>query len=67
MPGAIGQNLVHLQKVVFLCLSFLEVHILTTTFQKAFILGQNVHCRDSFDSMTLDPGSMLGLRLEVKI
>ena len=37
--GARGQNLVHLQNVVFLHQSFLEVHILTTTNQKAFILG----------------------------
>ena len=37
--GARGQNLVHLQNVVFLRQSFLEVHILTTTNQKAFILG----------------------------
>ena len=33
-----GQNLVHLQKVVFLCQSFLEVNI-STTYQKTFILG----------------------------
>ena len=25
--------------IVFLCISFLEVHILTITYQKAFILG----------------------------
>ena len=36
--GVRGQNLVHLQKVVFLCWSFLEVYIFATTYQKAFIL-----------------------------
>ena len=41
MPGggARGHNLEHLQKVEFLCYSFLEVYILATTHQKAFILG----------------------------
>ena len=38
VEGARGQNLVHLQKVVFLCQSFLEVNI-STTYQKTFILG----------------------------
>ena len=37
--GARGQNLEHLQKVVFLCWSFLEVYIFATTYQKAFIVG----------------------------
>ena len=41
MPGggARGHNLEHLQKVEFTCSSFLEVYILATTHQKAFILG----------------------------
>ena len=34
-----GQNIVHLQKVVFLCQSFPEVYIFATTYQKAFMLG----------------------------
>ena len=34
-----GKNLEHLQKVVFLCWSFLEVYIFATTYQKAFIVG----------------------------
>ena len=40
MPGvgARGQNLEHLQNLVFVQYSFLEVRILTTTGQKAFIL-----------------------------
>ena len=33
------QNLEHLQKVVFLCWSFLQVYIFATTYQKAFIVG----------------------------
>ena len=37
--GARGKNLAHLQNVVFLHQSFLEVHILTTSYQKVFILG----------------------------
>ena len=36
--GARGQNLEHLQKVVFLCWIFLEVYIFSTTYQKAIIL-----------------------------
>ena len=36
--GARGQNLVHHQNLVFLRYSFLEVHILTSTCFKAFIL-----------------------------
>ena len=41
MPGggARGQNLVHLKQIGFLRSSFLEVYILGTTYQKAFILG----------------------------
>ena len=49
-----GHNLVHLKKVVFLYLSFLEVHILTTTYEIAFILGPYVRCRVTFDSTSLD-------------
>ena len=52
--GVRGQNLVHLQKVVFLCLSFLEVYIFATTYQKAFILGPKVPRRVSFHSMPSD-------------
>ena len=37
--GGRGQNLVHIQKIGVLRLSFLEVHILSTTCQKAFILA----------------------------
>ena len=40
--GARGQILVHFQKVVFLCWSFLEVYIFATTYQKAFIPGPKV-------------------------
>ena len=55
MEGARGQNLVHLQKVVFFCQSFLEVNTLTT-YQKTFIhvLGSYVQHRVSFYYMTLD-------------
>ena len=45
--GARGHNIEHLQKVEFLCESFLEVYILATSHQKAFIL--------SFHSMISDP------------
>ena len=38
VEGARGQNLVRLQKVVFLCQSFLEVNI-STMYQRTFILG----------------------------
>ena len=53
MPGsgARGQNLEHFQNVVFLCKSFLEVHILTTTYQKAI----GIYCRVGFHSMAKDP------------
>ena len=37
--GARGQNLVTIQKIGCLRQSILEVHMLTTTCQKAFILG----------------------------
>ena len=50
-----GQNLEHVHNVVFLRYSFLEVHILTTTVQKAFILQPQLPCRVSFHSMTLNP------------
>ena len=36
--GARGQNLEHLQKVVFLCWSLLELYIFATIYQKAIIL-----------------------------
>ena len=50
-----GQNEVNLQNVVFLLQSFLEAHtILTTTYQKAFILRPYVPCRVLFHSMTTD-------------
>ena len=39
---------------LFLRQSFLEVHILTTTYQKTLILGQ-VPCRVSFLSTTSEP------------
>ena len=48
-----GQNVVHLQNVVFL--SFLEVHILKTTYEKAFILRPNVPCKVLLHFMTSDP------------
>ena len=50
-----GQNIVHLQNEVFLLQSFLEVHILTTIYQEAFILRPYVPCRVLFHSMTSDP------------
>ena len=49
------KNVVHLQNVVFLLQKFLEVHILTTTYQKLFILRPFVPCRVLFHSMTSDP------------
>ena len=55
MCGARRQNLVLVQNVVFLCQSFLEVHILTTTYQNPFILKQYVPCRIDFHSITSDP------------
>ena len=56
MPGgrASGQNVVHLQNVVFLLQNFLKVNILTTTYQ-AFVLRPNVPCKVLFHSMTSDP------------
>ena len=52
--------------------SFLEVHILTTTYQKAFILGPLVPSRVSFLTITSDPwvhaaGRLGGGGLEVAI
>ena len=57
MPGdrARGHNVVHLQNVVFLLQSFVEVHILTNTYQRTFILRSYVPCRVLFHSMTSDP------------
>ena len=52
--GAGGYNLEHLQKWLLLCKSFLEVHILTTTHQKALILGPLTPCRVGFHSMASD-------------
>ena len=53
-----GQIVLYLQNVVFLFQSFLEVYILTTTYQKVFILRSYVPCRVLFHSMTSDLGSM---------
>ena len=50
-----GQNLVHLQNVDLLRQSFLEVHTLTTTYQKVFKLRPYVPCRVCYESMTSDP------------
>ena len=61
------QNEVHLQNLVFLLQSFLEVNILTTIYQKAFILRPNVSCKVPFHSMTSDPrvhGQWWGSRSE---
>ena len=57
MPGGRdrGQNVVHLKNVVFLLQSFIEVHILTSTYQKAVILKPYIPCRVFFHSMTSDP------------
>ena len=67
--GAGGQNLVHLQNMVFQSYKFLEVHILTTTYLKAFILGPWVPDRVGFHSMTSDSlqGPCPGNGLEVII
>ena len=46
---------VKLQNMAFLFQSFLEVHILTTTYQKAFILRPNVPCKCLLHSLTSDP------------
>ena len=70
MPGggARGQNLVHLKQIGFLCLSFLKVYILGTTYQKAFILGPWVPSRVSFHSLASDPRvHCQGVGPEVKI
>ena len=53
--GAGGQNLIHFQNEGFLRQSFLEVHTLTTTYQKSFILRPYVPCRVCCESMTSDP------------
>ena len=49
-----GQN-VHIQNTMFMLQSFLELQILTTTYQKAFILRPYVQCRVLFHSMISDP------------
>ena len=43
--GGRGQKLVNLQNVVFMRQMFLEVHILTATYRKAFKLGPHAPCR----------------------
>ena len=53
--GTRRQNLVHVQSVVFLCQSFLEVHILTTNYQKPLILKPQVPCRVDLHSITSHP------------
>ena len=50
-----GINIVHLQNVAILLQSFPEVHILTPTYQKTFILRPYVPCTILFHSMTSDP------------
>ena len=57
MPGgrARSQSVVHLQNVVFLLQSFLEVNILTTIYQKALLLRPNGPCKVLFYSMTSAP------------
>ena len=52
--GARGQNLVHIQKIGFLRWSFLKVHILITTCQKAFMLAPLIPYRVSFHSTASD-------------
>ena len=42
-------------QLAFLWYSFLEVHILTTTHQKALILGPLMPCGVGFYSMASDP------------
>ena len=64
--GARRKKLVHVQNKVFLCQSFLEVHILTNTYQKPFILRTKVPCRVDFHSITSDPRVHAGRELEVK-
>ena len=69
MPGgrARGQNVVHLQNVVYLLQKFLEIDILTITYQKAFMLRPYVPFRALFRSMRSDPrvhGQGLGSRSE---
>ena len=61
-----GPNPVHVQNVVFLGLSFLEVHILTTTYQKAFILGPKEPYRVGSHPITLVPQVSARVMLEVK-
>ena len=55
MDGATGSILVHVQNVVCLRQSFLEVHILTTTYQKAFMLGSKVPYMVDSQCIKLDP------------
>ena len=53
--GARGQKLDNLQNVVFVSQRFLEVHILTSTFRKAFKLGPLPPYRVGFHAMTSNP------------
>ena len=53
--GAIGSKSSTCSKCGISGLKFLEVHILTTTYQKAFILGPKVPYRIGSHSITLDP------------
>ena len=66
--GTRGQNLVHVTNLIFLLYSFLAVHILITTYQKAFILGLYTPYRVIFHFMTSEPRICAeGVGLEVKI
>ena len=56
MDGATGsKSSTYVQNVVCLRLTFLEVHILTTTYQKVFMFGLNVPCMVGSQFITLDP------------
>ena len=60
------QNIVHVQNVVFLCQSHLDVHILTTTYQKPLILRTKVPCRVDFHPITSVPRVHAGVELMSK-
>ena len=48
-------------KMWYLCVkSFLEVHNLTTAYQKAFLLRSKVPCRTAFHFMASDPRVLTG-------
>ena len=66
VDGAKGSKSSTCSKCGMSVLIFLEVHILTTTYQKAFMLGPRVPYRVGSHCITLDPWVLARLVVEAK-